>query len=244
MPPITVRLQPPVVAALPALEQKLNLDYAIDIPGGTSISMPSSFGPGMTECRLIVDYMLPSITLAMAPFGFIFCIANVVLKIKAVLDAVLDAIGGDASAFNTALSDLATALSCVTSAIPAVSVPILIKDVIDYLDAMLSCLIDALNNIQTNTNAINAALADAPEGSDLQATLQAALANQNAAVEAMNVQLKPLQPIIAVMNIMTDLISVSPISFSQPGPGTSLSALITALQGLQTTLSTLKSALP
>jgi hypothetical protein len=234
---------PPVTGQVPALEQKLPMDFSMTIPGGTNISMPSTFG-STSECRLIVDYSLPTLTLSMAPFGFIFCLADVVIKIKGVLDAVLDAIGGDPTAFNSALSDLATALTCVTSAIPTLSVPQFMKDMIDYLDAMISCWINTLNSIQSALDDIDSKLAAAQAGSPVEVALQDARTGQLALVEQVNVQLKPVQSIFAVMTILLGLIGAGPISFTQPAPNTPIATLISTLQTLQSTLATLKATLP
>lgn len=239
----SITIDAPVIAAVPALESKLAMDFDITIPGGMKVSMPASIG-ATSECKLLVDYMLPSISLSMAPFGALFCLFEVVQALKAGVDAVPDAIAGSPTALTNAISDIATKITCVTGAIPTITVPVMLRDTIDYLDAMLSCVIDSLNNIQSNITTINSALATAQKA-EYRTALTSALSVQNASVDSVTLQLKPMQPIFAVMNVLLGLIPGGlSISFSQPAAGTSIADLITALTGLKSTLATLRAALP
>jgi hypothetical protein len=243
----------PEVAEVPIVGSKLALDFAIDVPGGMQLSLPSSAQP-TTDCKLIVDLMLPSISLSIAPYGFIFCIVDVLQKMKAAIEAVPDAITSlDPSTLITKISDLATAFTCILNAIPALSVPIFIKDIIDYLDAMLSCVIDVLNAIILNINNLNTAIDAAATAANapMIEALDAAKFNQGASVLQVNAQLNPLQVIFAVMNILLGLIPGGhSITFPQPADPVDpadvaeITTLKNTLVALRAQLQALKSALP
>ncbi len=252
--PISFDITPPSVAAVPVLGDKLPLDFEIRVPGGTVVSMPSALGP-TTDCKMLVDFMLPSVTLSMAPFGMLFCLLDVLEKVKATLDAMPAALGPppDPAEITTALSDLASAFGCITSAIPTLSVPLLVKDLLDYLIAMLGCMISSLQSIISNITALNDTVTSAASLTNptLDAAILAARNNHGAAANQSVALLNPLQPVFTVMNLMFALIPGGHvIEFEQPDPLadpvdlTELNAMVVTLQGLEAQLTAIRGLIP
>lgn len=243
-------ITPPSISTVPALGSKLPLDFEIHVPGGTVVSMPGALSP-TTDCKLLADIMLPSISLSMAPFGFIFCLVDIAEKMKATLDAMPAALGPppDPAEIATALSELATAFGCLTSAIPTLSVPIFVRDMLDYLIAMVDCLIGSLQSIVANIMALNAAAAAAAGTTNptLDAAILAARTNHGAAADQSVTLLNPLQPVFSMINLLLALIPGGlSITFPQPpdlvDPTdlTELNALVVTLQALKTQLETIR----
>lgn len=228
---ITVAVTPPTPPVFPSLgSSTVPMNFQVAVPGGAVLSLPGAAAP-TNMCHLLINGMLPQITMVIAPFAFIFCIVDIILQIKKVLDSIPDAILSlDPGGIFTEIANLIIKLQCLLRAIPQLSVPLFLRDLKILMLAILDCMITMCNDIKTRLSMIDDALAQAGNNQVLKDMLNNAKAGQNAATAQVLSIANPLTPIFAALSMLMQLIGLSPISFTPPAEGSSIDDILAALQ--------------
>jgi hypothetical protein len=197
-----------------------------------------------SDCRIIINNLIPSITIMLGPFGFLFCILNCIMKIIDCVKAVPSCITQlSPSPLTSALSGLAQAVVCLAQLIPQFSMLYLIDDILKMLIAFLTCLISALSSLDAIGRDLAAAITTAGNDDSLKAQLSRAVTQTSVMTDQTLSVTNPLTALFSVINLFLPLFGQSAIVFSVPAPGSPIAPVIADLTVLQTTLQNIKSAL-
>lgn len=224
--------------ALPAGDLCLQVDLdiealanlSIDFIGGLKLSVQLEPGDFPTAANVVAN-LLGQANAALAPLAPIFQILDVIMSIVDVLKAIPDSLGPppDPSAVVKALAKLAKKVAVLVKLLPPVSIPALIKSLLNVLIVGLQGLreqlvaqIAAEARIDAGQAKIDALMA-LPGGAGLeiaaalQINLDCANANVQAAAAANLATAGPLNRLIGVINIVAGLAglgSIGTLSFA------------------------------
>lgn len=221
---------------------------AIDValPGGLVIrGMANEIGSSaLANARAL----LSAANAGLAPLGPVFAIIDAILAIKAFADAVPEIVVNPGVVVEK-IVELGQKVGRLAALIPQLSVPLIMIGIVDAVLALLDGLIAELVVLQQQEER-NAATRETalsfPEG-PARVALQgiADACDSNAAQHRANLAtaLSSVGPLLQIVSIFAELVGLDPISAEvEAGEGTG--ALIESLEGLVTTLQTVRSAIP
>ena len=206
----------------------------IRIPGGITIeAIPPLEGKIITPLGA-VQALLNQLGPAMAALQPIFLIVNAVNSLIEVIKAVPGLVGGNIPDFITALNDAIEAVAALLQFQPALSLPLLIADMINAIVTVLTALRDVVTQLQALEAQGAAVVAQAQAAGD--AALEAAgncMLQQASAYEAhVTASLGPLEHLLDTVKTLAGLMPSPP---EIPGIGdapSGLDALADFLDGL------------
>jgi len=215
-------------------------ELCIRVPGGVTLcaSPPGIIAPPPDE---LAQYLMGSANAALAPLNPIFDLINAIVSIK---DALLAIPTFDFPTLLEAVETLTESITNLASVVPAVSVPVLILDMmtmlLKYLQGTLDKLEAMLEQEQRIAEARNLAI---EEGlTDLLTSVECAEEQMAQLMEGLQSSAGPIGNIITLMNNLGSLIGLPPIEFDLGGDN--VQETIDSLTELVDTLVTIRDAIP
>lgn len=233
-----------IVPEAPALKTLgVAASATVRIPGGVQVGAAPQQAP-TSDCRIIINNLIPSITIALGPLGFLFCLLNIVMKIIDCVNAVPKSISMlNPGPILDAIVKLVAAIKCLVQLLPQLSMLFTIYDIICLLVSMLECLITQLMSLKAIQQQILDALNSADQDQDLKNQLNVANQQSSVMMNQTVTILNPLVPIFAVINIFMPLFGQEPVSFEVPQPDSPIDTVLEYLTMIHDTLATIKLAL-
>lgn len=241
---VLVSVTPPTPVSIPVLDPTV-VGAAVRVPGPITVGSSPQKAP-TTNCKIIINNLMPSIQLMLGPLGFLFCVLSVVTKIIDCVNAVPKCVIQLSPApILAALEGLAKAIACLARLVPQLSMLYMIYDILVLLLTFLDCTISALTSIKAALAELAAAIAEAEANDDqyLKDQLVTAQANSNTMADQTFATLNPLGPIFAVISMFLPLFGQPTLSFTTPAAGTPIDTVLAVLQPLRDTLAVIKTAL-
>jgi hypothetical protein len=187
----------------------------VQLPGGITLeSMPLSNIITTTELNY-VQAMMAQLSPALAALQPIFILVDTVIALKDTVQSIPGLIVGDVDTFLEALNRVVSGVAKLTGMTPAFAVPVLIRDMVAFLIAVLD-VIDAQLNTILQVEAEAAALIDqaatAPEAyqADLLATGQCKEELAATMLEHAVAAMGPVQNLLLIMDLLIDLVQGIP----------------------------------
>jgi len=243
-----VELTPPTPPPLQPINQQL-LSEGIRAPGPVTIGVSPQQAP-TSDCRIIINNLLPALQFSLAPLGFLFCILNVIMKLIDCVNAVPKCILQLSPApILVALEGLLKAVLCLAGLMPQLSMLYMLYDILNLIVKLLECLISALQSIKAILTQMNEAFAAAGDDSYLKAQLTAAIAQVNSQSGQTMIIANPLVPIFTMIAMFLPLFGVPQekidaiTSFSCPAQGTPIDTVLPIFQTLHDVLAEIKEIL-
>jgi hypothetical protein len=239
-----VELTPSLPPAMPSLGPGGPTSFKVNYPGGVQIGASPQQSP-TSDCRVIINNLLPSITIMLGPLGFLFCVLNVVMKIIDCVKAVPDCITQlSPTPLTDALKYLALAVICLAKLIPQISMLYMISDILKIIIAFFDCLISALASLQAIYRQLAEAVNSAGKDTGLKTQLASAQAQTDVMVSQTITMTNPLVPLFDVLNLFLPLFGASKIDFTVPDPQhMPLDVIITTFSQIRETLAQVKTLL-
>ena len=162
-----------------------------------------------------VQSLLAAAVPALATFQPIFVLVDTVIALKDVAVSIPGLIVGDVDTFLSALERVVNGVSKLTGVVPQVAVPVLVLDLVSFLVVVLNVLIDQLDIIlalEAKAAAALEAAQTAPEAyrADLLNTVQCSEEEAAALLEHAVAAMNPVQNILAIIGILTQLVQGLP----------------------------------
>ena len=241
-----------VIIPIPSCEEIPEFPDPMEValPGGVTIgqvisavkSAPSAVDMGIN----IMQQVQP----ALAPLVPIFDIVDAVVAIQKCVQAIPDALGPppDPTVLTKCLPDLAKKVAKLLKLIPQLSVPLMIKNLIDVLISTLVAVRSQLLALQAQMKSVTRAVNRAAQLNDKSLSAIASCAKGNVEQQARNIgqSLASLGKLVGLINIFLKMIGVPeiPLSAINDLSGKSLDEIIKPLDALVTTLKTVRQAIP
>lgn len=188
-------------------------DLCIPFPGGAELCPQQGLQLGDPSETL--RSLLSSANAALLPLQPFFTVIGVVKAIIDCIQAIPDTLGPppDPTALANCIPTLLEQVEKLLKMLPQYSVPLMIKRLILLVATTLAALKDELLAvIRYQERIVAAATAAALPGNELLATiLDCANANAATTLANLNASMQPLQGLIAIMNILLELIGQEPI---------------------------------
>jgi len=234
-----VALEPPRPATLSPLSTAV-VGASVRMPGPVQVGASPQQSP-TSDCRIIINNLIPSIQLMLGPLGFLFCILGVITKIIDCVNAVPKCIIQLSPVpILAALEGLLKAVVCLAKLLPQLSMLYMIYDILTLLVAFLECVISALTSIKAIQQELTDALAGAGNDQELKDQLISAQ-GQTATIASQTFTVtNPLVPIFLVLKLFLPLFGQQAPDFSVPAPGTPIDTVLPILVTLHDTLATIK----
>lgn len=218
----------------------------VRIPGGATLNATvDSTTP--TRAAIARD-LIAKINTALAPLQPLFTVIDVLLALKDVVFGIKDAITAFPPRPDRAiepLADLVEKASTLPSLIPQVSGPVMVLDILDVLIEVVSALEDQLEGIIAQEADILAAEQIAAEpGNESLLAVTACARDVNAAVLAnMQAGLTPLNRVVAVLNLVVQMLGLQPLP-DLGDLGADAAAALEVISDFRAAIAALRSAIP
>lgn len=177
-------------------------EICISFPGGATICAQAGYKFG--DPTEIIESLFGQLNSALAPLAPFFNLLDVVLKIVACVQAIPDALGPppDPQGIINCIPDLMKAFDKVLKLIPALSIPAMIKDLINAIITFLVGLKLTLQAMINKTLQIIASRLRAETLGllDLDIALDCAQANLDAQLANMNQGIAPLNHLLGIIS--------------------------------------------
>lgn len=213
----------------------------VNLPGGVSVSsMPQNVGAdAMDQVRSLLAMAAP----AMAPLSPAFNIIGVVMALKDFAKAVPGVLTAPQKVVE-ALEELLKRIDGVATMVPPLSVPIMVKDVVDSILAMLEALAAELHVLADEEERIAEAQEAAVNFPGLNAVI--ALVQQQQATQQNNLaaSLGAIAPLVELINTMTDLAGLGALVPIGLQPGQSIQQMSDGVNAVSKTLREFRSKIP
>ena len=236
----------PACEALPELPDPMQ----ITLPGGATISQVISAVKSAPNAVDMGLNLMQQAGPALAPLMPIFDIIEAMQAMSACTQAIPDALGPppDPTKLAKCVPDMAKKVAKLLKLIPQLSVPLMVKDIIDVLISTLVAVRSQLLALQAQVKSVTRAVKRAAELNDSNLSAIAACAQSNVEQQASNIgaSIAVMAPMIGVVNDLLKKIGAPQIPLSKVTDlsGQSLDTIITPLDVLVTTLKTVRQAVP
>lgn len=222
-----------------------NGEACIELPGGATLCAQWGFDLG--DDGDILKNLLGQINSALAPLTPFFNVLDVIKAIADCIQAIPDCLGPppDPSGIIDCIPNLMEKVNKLLKLLPAMSVPAMVKSILDVIIRSLHALrAELVAMIAQRQRILDAGIKAAALGNiELQALLDCAEGNLDAQFQNKNAAMKPLNRLIGLINTFLDLIGLPCV----PGIAAMTALDATALDIIDAAielLETLKAAIP
>ena len=212
----------------------------ITFPGGSEVcvTFPDNRIPDPSE---LINQLFAMVSSALAPFGPIFDIIDVLIAIVNCLKAVQKAIASFPPRPDELLScfpPLAKAIAKLLSIVPALSIPVMVGELLDAIITFLQGLRNQLLAIIKKTLKLLVAQTKASQigSTQLAAVVECAQADLDAYMANLSANAGPLGKLLQLINSLLGLAGINPLPGVQVGQDaqSAVAPLDTTIQALQT----------
>lgn len=220
-------------------------ELCIQMPGGVRLCAQYGFDTG--DGGAIVRSLLAQVNSALMPLQPFFMGLDLVKAIVDCVQAVPDAITQlDPSGIIECVPDMVEKLTALLQLLPQLSIPVMIKHILEALVVALIALRGQLAAlIAHNARLIAAGLRATELGNvELQTVIDCATGNLSAQLANHNAAMLPLNRLVGVVNLMLELAGLDPIEL-MPSLGDELTAdVLDVLDGAISALQIASGAIP
>jgi hypothetical protein len=218
---------------------------SITFPGGASLDaeLPQVGVPGPME---LSKQLLAQANAALAPLGPVFNLIDVALALFNAVKAIPDAISHlDPSKITDALPDLTNKAARIAAIVPQLSVPIMIRGLVDALLAFLGGLAGQLRAIIDQQVRIQKAENRAAElgNAQLQVVADCSKHHVSAQLQSLAESVAPVNRLIALINVFAQLVGLGPLP-DLSNLGTDAAAALRTLDDAVKALQEIHAAIP
>ncbi len=203
------------------------------LPGGITI-----------EAMNLIDIVQP----ALAPFGPVFAIVDAIIAVFNCVKAIPDALGPppDPSAIAKCVPELAKKVDKLLALIPVLSVPIMLRRLLELVIQTLKVLRDALLHLKMQLTRITAVIERAKALNDKGLMAIGQCAEANVAIEVANhgKGLGTVGRLLSTIQIFSDLLGGPKIPNLSTLVGKPIDQALKPLDAIVTTLKTVHDAIP
>jgi hypothetical protein len=180
---------------------------SITLPGGAQLVAMAGLDTG--DLSAIVRGVLSMVNTALVPLTPIFNIIDTVIAIKDCIMAV-PSVPINPQALVDAIEKLVESIAKLASIIPQVSVPLMVRDIINVIILALTALKTELSTLIVQSLRIDGSTQKAalPGNEALAAVLDCARAAQEATMENLGKSMEPLNRMINLINALLDIAQV------------------------------------
>ena len=241
-----IQIPIPSCEAIPELPDPMQ----ITLPGGATISQVISAAKSAPNAVDMGLNLMQQAQPALAPLMPIFDIIEAMQALSKCTQAIPDALGPppDPTVFAKCLPDMAKKVAKLLKLIPQLSVPLMVKDIIDVVISTLVAVRSQLLALQAQMKSVTRATKRAAELNDKDLSAIAACAQGNVQQQAKNIgaSIAVMAPMIGVVNDFLKKIGAPQIPLSKVSDlsGQSLDTILVPLDALVTTLKTVRQAVP
>jgi len=217
------------------------LNLKATLPGGVEISLPTFTAPNSQE---YVAKLMAQVNAALAPLVPIFRLVDIMLALKAFASAVPGVLTNPGKVVS-ALRDLLAKIGGLSAILPQISIPIMIRSLLDLLIAYVAAIRVQLVALIAVKASIATAQARAVVlgAANLQVTIGCAQTSLDAQMLAVNSGAAPLNRLIGVINLLGSLIGLPAVpTFNDVG--TDPAAALAPVDALSKALVELRAAIP
>jgi hypothetical protein len=218
-------------------------ELCIALPGGASVCATVGFEKG--DPATILRAFLGSINTALAPLTPVFNIIDVVFAVKECIDAVPKLLTEGPGPLLECIPGLAEKLQKLVGLLPAASVPLLIRSIIQALIVFLQGLkIDIVSMAASLERILNASLRGTELGNvRLQAVADCAQNNWDVQLANLNASAAPMNRLMGLLNVFLELVGLPciriPLGTLPAEAEEALAIIDTAIEILQAALLTI-----
>lgn len=199
---------PPACPAIPSPPEPIR----IRIPGGITIeALPPIDGKIITPLGAVTA-LLNQLGPAMAALQPIFLVMDAVTKVVEVIKAVPALVGGNVVDFFEKLNEAIDAITALLQFQPALSLPLLIADMMNAMVTILTALRDLVTQLQALQTRAQAVIAEAQASGDaaLEASGECMQLAADAYGEHVTASLGPLEHLLDMVKLLAGLMPNAP----------------------------------
>lgn len=219
-------------------------ELCVTFPGGAEVCVQI---PGVPDPTEVSKQLLAQANAALAPLVPVFNIIDAIIALFNCVKAIPDALGPppDPSKLADCIPDLAKKIDQLLKLIPQLSIPLLIAGLIDVLLFYLEGLRGQLQAIIAAQLRIAAAATRAAELGNVQlrTVVDCAEASMDAYLQNLNEGMKPLNRLVALLNLFLQLAGLPPIP-DLKNLGDDAEAALAPLDAAIESLKTVRAGLP
>jgi hypothetical protein len=219
-------------------------ELCVTFPGGAEMCVQI---PGVPDPTDVSKQLLAQANAALAPLVPVFNIVDAIIALFNCVKAIPDSLGPppDPTKLAECIPDLAEKIDKLLKLIPQLSIPVLIAGLIDVLLFYLQGFRGQLEAIIAHQARLLAAATRAAELGNVQlrTVVDCANASMDAYLQNLNEGMKPLNRLVALLNLFLQLAGLSPIPDFK-NLGDDAEAALAPLDAVIDSLKTIRAGLP
>lgn len=219
-------------------------ELCVTFPGGAEMCVQI---PGVPDPTDVSKQLLAQANAALAPLVPVFNIVDAIIALFNCVKAIPDSLGPppDPTKLAECIPDLAEKIDKLLKLIPQLSIPVLIAGLIDVLLFYLQGFRGQLEAIIAHQARLLAAATRAAELGNVQlrTVVDCAEASMDAYLQNLNEGMKPLNRLVALLNLFLQLAGLSPIPDFK-NLGDDAEAALAPLDAVIDSLKTIRAGLP
>ncbi len=231
----------PDLAAVPS-------PLTLTLPGGVSLASLVQSAQGIPNQLDLVQSLMAQASPALAPLKPVFDIIDTVVAVFGCLKAIPAAFGPppDPSKLVQAIEDLAKKVDNLLHLVPQLSIPLLAKDLIDAILALLEGMRDALDGLAEELKSLEGAASRAAELNDpgLAGIVACAQAGITAQAASLGASMASLGSLIGLANILLGMVGLPQIPDLSHLGSLPLDQVVKPLDALVKELRAVRQAIP